>query len=117
MARSKSVVFTLAHPGKAADPFIFTVCIKNLLSSGEDLVSVSLMAHIPYDLVVGSIIDVMERDRQLNNTEAGTEMSGVGADFVNDKLSEFITDPDQIKLAQLPEIFRSIYFIKQPLCL
>jgi hypothetical protein len=59
----------------------------------------------------------MERDRQFNNTEAGSEMAGIGTYLVNDKLPEFIADPDQIQLIQFPEIFRSVNFIKQPMFL
>jgi hypothetical protein len=72
------------------------------------------MTYIPYDLVVRGIINIMQGYGQFNNPEAGSEMAGIGTDLVNDKLSEFITDPDQIKLIQFPEIFRSVYFVEQP---
>jgi hypothetical protein len=113
----ESIILTFSHTRKAADTLIFTIGYKSVFSACQYLVSVSLMAYIPNYLVIGRIIDIVERNRQLNNTEACSEMAGIGAYFVNDKLPEFIADPDQIQLIQFPEIFRSVNFIKQPLFL
>ncbi len=68
------------------------------------------MTHIPHDLVIGCVIDIMQGNCQLGDTEAGPEMTGISAYLLNNKLPEFITDPDQVQLTQLPEIFRGSLF-------
>jgi hypothetical protein len=78
------------------------------LAAGQNFMAIGLVPYIPYNLVIGGIIDIVKRNRQLNHTEACTEMARIAADLVNDVLPELITEPDKVKPVKFPEVFRGI---------
>jgi hypothetical protein len=47
-------------------------------STGEDLMTVSLVPHIPYDLVVRGIEYMMEGNSKFHHTQTGTKVPGIG---------------------------------------
>jgi hypothetical protein len=46
--------------GKSADAAILAVGMKHFAAAGEYLMAVSLVAYIPYQLIVGGIVDVVQ---------------------------------------------------------
>jgi hypothetical protein len=67
------------------------------------------MPYVPNNLIVGSIIDIVEGNSQFNHPQACPKMTRVGAYLVNDVLPELVTEPDKLKPVKLPEVFGSIY--------
>ena len=51
--------------------------MKNVSPACKNLMPVSLMTHIPYYLVVGSIKNMMQSNSEFDNPQAGTKMSGI----------------------------------------
>ena len=52
MTCSKRIAITLTSFGKSAHATIFTQALKAFPSSGQDLMRIRLMAHIPDDLIL-----------------------------------------------------------------
>jgi hypothetical protein len=80
-----------------------------ILPSREYLVSVGLVTYIPDYLVIGGIINIMQRNGQLNNSETCSEVTRVAADLVNDMLPELIAESYKLKPVKFPEVGRGVY--------
>ena len=100
MSAGESVVFAFFGRGERAYTFEFTVGGKGFAPSGQYLVAVSLMAHIPDDAVVGSVVDVVQGDSQFHSSEAGCEVPRIAGYFFNDVLPQFFADFRQLVYAQ-----------------
>ena len=89
--------------GKAADALVFAVCMKNIAPPGEYLMSVGLVAYIPYKGIRPAYYTHNEwRTVSSITAQAGTEMPRIGRAFVNDKLPEFLTNLRQLFFFQFP---------------
>ena len=77
MSAGKGVVIAFYGSGKRTYAFEFAVGAESLATSGEHLVPVSLMPHIPYDAVVWSVVDVMQRYGQFHRTQTRSKMSRI----------------------------------------
>ena len=59
MPNAKRIVFTFASFRKTAKPIVFTVGDEIITAPGSNLMTISLVANIPYQLIVGSIKNIM----------------------------------------------------------
>src|SRR5258708_10119310 len=89
MPYAKAVILALAAFGKSAQAIIFTIAAEIIAAPREDLMPVGLVAYIPYQLIIGSIEDVMEGHREFDHSQAGCEMASMNTDGVNDILTQF----------------------------
>ena len=64
--------------------------MKLIPATGEDLVSVCLMANVPDKLVVWCIKNVVQGDGQLNNPETRAKMATVDRYIVDNEVSKFV---------------------------
>jgi hypothetical protein len=87
MSAGKGVIIAFYGSGKRTYAFEFAVGAESLATSGEHLVPVSLMPHIPYNAVVWSVVDVMQRNGQFNSAQACGKVSRIARKFLNDVLS------------------------------
>jgi hypothetical protein len=67
---------------------------------------VGLMAHIPYDTVVGRVEDIVQCHGDLHHTKTGSEMSGVDRHFVDNILAELAAYLRQLVDAEFPQVGR-----------
>src|SRR5262249_7252240 len=104
MANSKSIIFAFASIGKSTQPFIFSVGGKIVTASGENFMPISLMTHIPYDLIIRSIENMMKRYGKFNNPKAGSKMAPMQTYNINDILPQFIGKLLQLIHCQLFQI-------------
>ena len=74
---------------------------------------ISLMAYIPDDLIERSIENIMNGYRQFNCAQAGTQVTGIGGDHIDDELPDLPATPGKIFNLQLPEVCRVIYQSKK----
>jgi hypothetical protein len=65
--------------------------MENIPSSGENLMTVGLVSHIPDNLIIGGIEYVVKGHSQFNHTQAGTKMPGVGRNNLDDILTQLGT--------------------------
>jgi len=68
MTYSKRIILTLRSFRKSGDAFIDPVCMEYFPAIGKYFMAVSLMTHIPYKLIVGSIKYIMKGYCKFNNT-------------------------------------------------
>ena len=113
MSCSKRIIFTFAHPWEPADTFVHPVGIKDILSAGEDLMGICLVADIPDDFIERSIENIMDGNSQLNRSQAGPQVSGIGRDHINNELPDLRAEPGKFFNIQLPEIRRVINICKK----
>ena len=108
MSRAECVIFAFRHPGKAADAFVSSVGVENILAAGEYFVRISLVADIPNEFIFRRIESVMNGSRKFNRSEAGTKMARVFRDHFEDKLPYFLAQSRQFFRLQLSQIVRRI---------
>jgi hypothetical protein len=86
MSYTKGIIFAFSPFGKAAKASVFAVGGKIIPASGEYFMTISLVAYVPYQLIVRSIEYIVQRYGQFNDTQASSEMASMDADYVNDVL-------------------------------
>jgi hypothetical protein len=67
-----------------------------LASSGQDLVWIGLVSDIPDDAVGGGIENIVQRDRQLDRTEIGRQMTAGARDRIEDVVAKLIGESGQL---------------------
>ena len=77
MPRAESIERRLIATGKAAQSPIGTYRGELVAPTGDNLVCISLMPHIPHQFVVGRVEHIVEGKRQLHGAEARSKMSRV----------------------------------------
>ena len=77
MSAGEGIVFALFGRGERFQSLVFTVGVEVLASSGEYLVGIRLMPHVPYQPVVGRVVHVVQGYGQLYHAECRPEMSGI----------------------------------------
>ena len=66
--------------------------VDAVASTGQDLVRVALVANVPYDAVVGRVVEVMQDRGELDHAEASTKMPTRLADRFDQVSAQFIGD-------------------------
>ena len=74
MGCAEGVVCALATLGKTRQAPALAQGTDAVATSGQDLVRVGLMAHVPDQDVLRRFIDMMQRDRQFDHTQTRAQM-------------------------------------------
>ena len=74
MRRAKVVEFALSALGKTAQATQLAQRCHAIPSAGQNLVRVSLVAHIPDDAVFWGVVNVMQCHGELNRAQVGAEV-------------------------------------------
>ena len=77
VTRTECVKLRFVHAWKTADAAIGADGGKLIATSGNNLVAIRLVAHIPYQFIVGGIENIVQRQRQLHRAEARSQMTRV----------------------------------------
>ena len=59
---------------------------KRFAATGEHLVRIGLVAHIPHDAIVRCLVDIMERDGELDRAEPRREMPAARGDILDQEI-------------------------------
>ena len=86
--------------------------MKFIFSTGQNLVRVGLVSHIPDDLVFRAIHGGMERHGQLDHAEAWGEMPAVFRDDIANKRSDFTGKRFELRNGKFLQILRTMYGIQ-----
>ena len=70
---------------------------------------ISLVAHIPYQLIFGSIENIVKGNSKLDNAQAGAKMPGVYRDHIDNEIPYFPAQLWQLLHRHLPKVRRRIY--------
>src|SRR6185436_12786419 len=92
MPNTKRVIFAFATLRKAAETFVLAIRHEVISSACQYLMAVCLMANIPHHLIIGSIINIVQCCRKLNNTQTSAKMTAVNTHNINDVLAQFVAD-------------------------
>ena len=79
MAYAESIIRALVPLRKRRQPGVFPDGMQPVAAPGEDLVPVSLVAHVPDQPVLRRIVDIMQGNGQFHRAQAGSKMAGVTA--------------------------------------
>ncbi len=79
MADREHVILALAAPGEGVKAILLANALHPLPPSGQDLVGIGLMAHVPHQPIERGVVDVVQGDRQLDGAKAGGEMAAGAA--------------------------------------
>ena len=104
MARAEGVKRALFPPGKPADSPALTQGMKVFPAAGNELVSISLMAHIPYQTIPGGIKDIMEGQGQLHHPKAGSQMTSHFGDRPDNLFPYLLGQRSQVGDAHLAQV-------------
>src|SRR4051794_19285353 len=113
MRRAEGVVVALAALGEAGETAGLAQRADAVAPSGQDLVRIGLMAHVPDQPVAWGIKDIMQRDRELDHAEAGAEMSAGDGDGVNRLLAQFGGKLRQLRGIKLAQVVRRPHLVEE----
>ena len=108
MRRAERVVFALGALGEAGQAVALAQRADAVAAAGEDLVRIGLMADVPDQPVVRGVEHVMQRDRQLDDAEAGAQMPAGDRHGIDRFGAQFVGNLPQLAFAQLAQV--SWYF-------
>ena len=110
MSGAKSIIFAFAHFRESADPFVHPVGMKTVPPPGADLVRIGLMPHIPDQLVIRRVENIMDCDSEFDGAQAGTQMTGVLRGFFDQEFADLPAKLRKAFFRDLFKIFRRINF-------
>ena len=90
MPGAECVVLALRSLGESADSVELPQGVKLGVPSGEEFMGVRLMSHIPNDVVVRRVEDVMQGNSQFNDSQIRGKMSAVFCDGADDRVTNFL---------------------------
>jgi hypothetical protein len=70
---------------------------------------VGLVADVPHKAVTRGVEHPVERDRQLNDTQSGTQVAAGYGDGIDRFQSQLVGELAEVTFGQAPQIFRRVY--------
>ena len=87
MPYAEGVVLAFTALGESTESIVFPVRWKHVAAAGKDFVSVSLMAYIPYQLVVRRVKHIVQGNAKFYNSKAGSKVAAMYAHHIDDVLA------------------------------
>ena len=81
------IVLALARIRERTESFELAVGMKTVATSGKNLMGISLMAYVPNQFVLRSVEYIMQRHRQFDRTQRGTQMPRILTQRIDDELA------------------------------
>lgn len=82
--------------------------VKTVAPACEKLVSVGLVADVPYDAVDRRIENIVERDGQFYDSQVGSQVAAVRRDSAYDRIPDLVCQLLQLRQGQLPQLGRLV---------
>ena len=109
MARIEGVMGAFSPFGKTGKPLPFAQAGKSRVTPGQELVGVTLMPHIPYDLVFRRIENAVKADTKFYRTQVGGKMPPVLGNPVYNDIPNLSGKPIEIPRFENFQICRTVY--------
>jgi hypothetical protein len=106
MGCAEWIVFALVALGKTGKPATLAQRANTIAPAGQDLMRVSLVAHVPDQAVIRCIENVMKSDGQFDYTQARTQMAAGNRNRVDGLLAQLIGELTQLRFRQGTQIGR-----------
>ena len=113
MTARKGIVLALQRCGERAQSTELPVLRETVAAAGENLVAVSLMAHIPHEAVFGSIENIMTGHRYLHCPETRRKVTRIDTQLVDNESTQFGAHLRQLIDSQFSQIGGRINFINK----
>ncbi len=96
MRSAESVVLALDAARETGDAAPLSQPAHAFAATGENLVGVGLVAHVPYQAVARRVEDVVQGDRELHRAQIGRQMAARPADRIEDELAQLARELRQL---------------------
>jgi hypothetical protein len=113
MTGGKGVIGTFLTPQERMETVLLPNARHLIPSSGQNLVRICLMPHIPDNLIKGGVIHIMESNGKLHDPETGGQVPAGAAHGVNKKLPKLLCQNGKLFHRELTEILRRINLRKE----
>ena len=90
MGGAERVVFAFRAFGEAGQAAALAQGADAVAAAGENLVRIGLMADVPDQPVARRVEHIVQRDRQLDDAEAGAEMAAGNRHRLDGFLAQFV---------------------------
>ena len=113
MRRAKTVVLTFVTAGEAANAAPLAQRAHLVTPPGEDLVRVSLVAHVPNQTVIGGVEHVMQCDGELHRAQIARQMAAGLAHAVQYEVAQLTRQMGQVTTRQAAQVGGAVEGRKQ----
>src|SRR5688572_2854567 len=108
MPDAETVVDALGPRRERREPALLLDAPEPPPAPRQDLVRIRLVADVPDQAVVGRVVDIVERDGELDGPEAGREMPAHRAHGLDQVLAEFHRERAEVTARERPEVGRRL---------
>src|SRR6476620_5547275 len=113
MGGAERVVFAFRPFRKSGQAAALTERANAVAATGEDLVRIALVAYVPDQTVIRGVEYVVQRNRQLDDTEPCSEMATGLCDRVDGFRTQFVGKLFKLIGRQVFEIARDVDAVEQ----
>lgn len=113
MGGAKRVIFALGAFGEARQAAALADRADTVAAPGQNFMRITLVADVPNQSVAGRIEDMMQRNRQLHDAEAGAKVSAGLGYRVDEIVSQLIGNFAQPCGFEPSQIFRGADLVKK----
>ena len=104
MADAEGVVLAFFALRERRDAVLLLDRVDAVAAAGEDLVRIALVADVPDQAVVRRVVQVVQRDGQLDHAQAGAEMAAALAHRFDQVGAQFLGDRGQFGFVELAQV-------------
>ncbi|MNI70805.1 hypothetical protein D3C73_1266390 [compost metagenome] len=90
------IMLTLRTLHKAAQPVLLAQRVKTVLAAGKDLVDICLMPYVVYHFVPGTVITVVQGQRELHYPQIRAEVPAGRCKLLDQKPADFLRKGSQL---------------------
>ena len=104
MSTGEGIVFTFFGRREGANAFKLTISGKSVTASGQNLVTIGLVADVPHQQVTRRVVDIVQCYGQLHCAEARSKVSWIFSQDFDQILAQFVAHRRQCVDGQLLQI-------------
>ncbi len=108
MRRAERVVFAFRTLGEARQPAALAQGLDPVPATGQDLVGIGLVAHVPDQAVARGVVDIVQGDGQLDHAQAGAQVPAGDRHGVQRGGAKFVRRLPQLIARQLSQVGRQL---------
>ena len=112
VGRAVAIVLAFSAQGEAVQAARGADRVKAVFATGEQLVDIALMAHVPDKLVFGGVENAVEGDSQLHHTKVRAEVTAVFGKDRDQLLADFFGELLQLVELQFLDVFRTVHHVE-----
>ena len=108
MTHAKSVVLTFTASGEGRKTILVFNGMQSITTSGEHLVWISLMSHIPHQAIIRCIENIMQGDSEFHRAQSSGEVATFLTNGVDQEITQFTSERFQVCQAEQSQVSRRL---------